>query len=106
MRTLRLPLALAPSGALMTLAQDSAADVAQSVALLLSTPRGQRSAIPDYGLVDPIGELDVDEAEIAHAISEWDDRVSAVAIETIASVLATGERHDIVNIALDVIGAA
>lgn len=104
--TLKLPFAISASGSLATLAQDSTQEVAQSIEVLLSTPRGERAAIPDYGLLDPIGEQAVDEAEIAQAISDWDDRVSSVEIETIAQTLATGERHDIVNIALQVIGAS
>lgn len=104
--TLKLPFTLSSGGTLTALVQDSAPEVAQSIGLLLSTPRGERAAIPDYGLLDPVGEQTVDEAEIAQAISDWDDRVTSAEIETIAQTLATGERHDIVNIALHVIGAS
>ncbi len=104
-QTLALPLTVAASGSLAVLAQDSAAEVAQSVAGLLSTTVGERAALPAYGITDPLGAVEVDEAEIAQAIATWDDRVTSAQIDQIASTLADGSTSDIVTVTLQTIGA-
>lgn len=89
--TLRLPLELSADGSLRTLTQGSTADVAQSVRTLLLTTPGQRAAIPDYGLTSLLGLIDIDTADIAAALADWEPRVQAPEISArIAEQLADG----------------
>lgn len=77
---LALPLQIAPSGALVTVPQDSPAEIAQSVGLLLATAPGERRSVPDYGLVEMLGTgFDLD--EISDAITEWEDRADPADVE-------------------------
>lgn len=98
--TLRLPLQVTDTGALRTLTQDSPPEIAQSVRTLLSTTIGDRTALPDYGTVSLLGVLDIDTADIAAALAEWEPRVQAPKISThLAAQLADGTpAHDIVVI--------
>lgn len=83
---LALPIAVASSGALATLAQDSPAEIAQSVALLVSTRIGERRSVPDYGTEDPLGD-GVDAVLLAEAITEWEERADPVLVEATAQQL-------------------
>ncbi|MGX9348168.1 GPW/gp25 family protein [Microbacterium sp. KNMS] len=88
--TLRLPLELTPAGGFRTLVQDSPADLAQSVRSLLSTRVGERAALPNYGLIDQLGSVQLDAGEIAYAIAAWEPRVQEPQTSTIATLLADG----------------
>ena len=88
--TLRLPIETAQDGRLRTLTQDSAADITQSVQILLSTPLGDRGAIPDYGLVGMLGSTSIDTIDIASAIADWEKRVPAADVEIVAQRLVDG----------------
>lgn len=80
---LALPIVVTGAGRLATVEQDSAADVAQSVALLVDTRPGERRAEPGYGVPDPLfGGVDL--AEVTEAIVEWEDRADLVFAETVA----------------------
>lgn len=90
MTHLALPVALAPDGRLVALPQDSPAEVAQSVALLLATRPGERRSVPDYGLPDPVfGGVDVD--EIVSTVAEWEDRADPVTVEQLAEQIVAQE---------------
>lgn len=79
---LSLPLRVAADGALAAVEQDSPAEVAQSVALLLATRPGERRSVPDYGTDDPtFTGLDVD--EIHAAIEQWEDRADPATIQLV-----------------------
>lgn len=81
---LSLPLQVAADGALVAVEQDSPAEIAQSVALLLSTRPGERRSVPDYGTEDPRGAgLDAD--ELNAAVAEWEDRADPVTVEMVAT---------------------
>lgn len=80
---LTLPIAVTGSGRLATVEQDSEADVAQSVALLIETRPGERRAEPGYGVPDPLfGGIDV--AQVTEAILNWEDRADLVFAEAVA----------------------
>lgn len=85
-----LPLIVSPAGSLVELEQDSPAEIAQSVAVLVATRPGERRAVPDYGLVDPLG-AGADADDIADAISEWEERADPALVEV--TVTATGEQQ-------------
>lgn len=83
-RRLALPLQLATSGTFVTVAQDSPADISQSVGLLLATRPGERRSVPGYGLPDPLfSGLDPD--LVAAVIEEWEDRADPAGIELVAT---------------------
>jgi hypothetical protein len=81
--TLRMPLAVAPGRGLLALEQGGSADIAQSVALLLSTTPGDRRSVPDYGLPNPLGS-GVEVAELIEVIGEWEDRADPTFVEELA----------------------
>lgn len=71
---LALPLRLAgPS--LVTLPQGSAAELRQSVGLLLRTRPGERVVTPAYGTPNPLGLLAVNGEDVRAAITTWEPRV-------------------------------
>lgn len=73
-------------GRVATVAQDSEADIAQSVALLLTTRPGERRSNPGYGLPDPVfGGVDLD--EVTDVIAEWEPRADPSLVEQIAAGL-------------------
>lgn len=80
---LALPIGVAPNGALTNLPQDSPAEIAQSVALLISTRPGERRSVPDYGVEDPLGG-GVDAVDLAETIAEWEERADPALVEATA----------------------
>lgn len=98
--TLRLPLEVSATGSLRALEQDTPAELAQSVRTLLSTVIGERGALPDYGLIDQLGAVDVDASEIAHAIAEWEPRIQEPQTTMIASTLADGAALTTINVVI------
>ena len=74
---LALPLRVTRGGRLATLATGSAAEIGQSVQVLLATRVGERVSEPRYGSRDllgvPTGEVRVDTA----AIQAWERRATA-----------------------------
>ena len=85
-RHFAFPIALGADGRIVTLEQDSTAEVAQSVALLLSTQPGERADVPDYGYTSPLG-LGVDPNEVAAVIGEWEDRADPATVEVTLTTL-------------------
>lgn len=80
---LALPIAVTGSGRLATVEQDTEADLAQSVALLVDTRPGERRAEPGYGVPDPLfGGVDL--AEVTQAIVTWEDRADLIFAEDVA----------------------
>jgi phage baseplate assembly protein W len=63
-------------GQLMTNPQDSYEEISESVAMLLGTVRGQRTAVPNYGIDDlPLHQIDV--RILQAAIEGWEPRARA-----------------------------
>lgn len=88
---LALPLRVGANGSLAALPVDSPREVAQSVAVLLVTPLGDRRAEPLYGSIDqlfvPVGDVMVDTS----AIARWEPRATDDLIETtVAAVIPIG----------------
>ncbi|MBZ5736503.1 GPW/gp25 family protein [Nocardioides sp. TRM66260-LWL] len=81
-RHLALPIAVTPSGVLSSLEQDSEAEVAQSVGLLVATVIGDRRAATGYGIPDPLGR-GLDPATLADVLETWEPRAdpSTVLVE-------------------------
>ncbi|WP_125568722.1 GPW/gp25 family protein [Nocardioides baekrokdamisoli] len=89
---LAFPLTVGAKG-LRTVVQDSAADIVQSVALLLDTRPTDRRSVPDYGLPDPtFSGLGV--STLAALIDEWEPRAEPAILEQVlAGVL------EVINVA-------
>lgn len=81
---LSLPLQVAADGALGAVEQDSPAEIAQSVALLLTTRPGERRSVPDYGSEDPLFS-GISTEDVAAAIETWEDRADPATVEIVAS---------------------
>jgi len=75
-----LPLGLAPAGNLADLDQDSPLEVAQAVAVLVSTLLEERRSVPEFGIESPLFD-GVDASEVADAIEEWEPRADPVLID-------------------------
>lgn len=73
---LAVPFRLDPRGQAATLKQDSPAEVAQSVRILLDTRPGERLMVPDYG-VDDLTFVDaIDDGWVADAVQTWEPRAT------------------------------
>ncbi|HTW17089.1 MAG TPA: GPW/gp25 family protein [Nocardioides sp.] len=83
-RTLALPIVIGHDDGLATHEQDSEPEIAQSVALLIDTRPGERTAIPDYGMPDPIG-AGLDLSVLADVVLEWEERADPVDVELLVS---------------------
>jgi hypothetical protein len=68
---------LAADGSFAVVEQDSADEVAQSVAVLISTVVEQRQELPLYGIVDPTFSYGVDIASALDAVEVWEPRAAA-----------------------------
>lgn len=84
-----LPLRLAPDGRLLALPEDSDAEVAQSVQVLLSTRVGERRSEPSYGSTDPLfTQLNADSPSDVDtgAIARWEPRAAGrIGVSTTSS---------------------
>lgn len=81
---LALPLTLTAGSGLVTVGQDTPAEIAQSVALLLATRPGERRSVPDYGTPDPMFS-GVDPDDINAAIEVWEERADPATIEVVVT---------------------
>lgn len=79
--SLSLPLAITAAGPLAALATDSPAEIAQSVAVLLSTRVGERRSESAYGSAGQLFALVPTLAVDSAAINRWEPRATP---ETIA----------------------
>jgi phage baseplate assembly protein W len=74
---LALPLTVGPSGSFNVVVQDTLAEVAQSVSVLLGTMKGDRTMVPDYGVDDPTFATP-NAGAITQAVNQWEPRAAVV----------------------------
>lgn len=74
---LKIPFRIDRTGSASVLEQDEVSEVAQCVEVLLSTRVGERLEVPDYGVDDPVFDVEPDLEEIASAIEEWEPRAAS-----------------------------
>ena len=86
---LAFPIKLAGDGALATVAQDSDADIVQSVQLLLRTRPGERRSIPDYGLPDPVF-AGLTHDEVLDVVETWEERADTELLDIANLARSTG----------------
>lgn len=89
-----MPVPLLPlqvrDGAMVTVESGSAADVAQSVALLVASRPGERRSVPEYGLDGSLFALaGVREDQVRDVVEEWEPRAEVTDVD-IAVDPATG----------------
>lgn len=98
---LAFPLRLGSDGGFAVVEQDSADEVAQCVAVLVSTVVEQRQELPDYGIVDQTFRDEVDIAGILDAVGLWEPRASAAITAEVDSLDALIE-HVYINVSAGV----
>ena len=64
-----------PNGVALTVAQDSSAEVIQSVAMLVGTRPGTRTMAPKYGMADPTFQ-GINQPALKLAVRTWEPRAS------------------------------
>ncbi len=94
MHHLALPLRVSTTGALVSLADGSPAEVGQSVAVLLATRVGERRSEPGYGAADPLGYRPARAAVVdTAAVARWEPRATPDLVDLAAVVpTVTGGR--------------
>lgn len=70
-------LALNPDGSFIWQQQGLISEVAQSVEMIVGTPRGQRTMVPTFGVPDPTFTYPVNKGDIQHAIAQFETRATA-----------------------------
>jgi hypothetical protein len=81
--------------------QDSYAEIADSVEIIVGTQIGQRPALPDFGIFDPTFTYPVDTDGISSAIEEWDDRANPTITVTYEDVIGGGQTNVSIALATD-----
>ena len=74
MRLLSHPFRLSTTGTVATVEQGSAQAVAEQIAMLCSTHKGERVMLPDFGLSDP-AFVGIDQAEVALGVNLYGPKV-------------------------------
>jgi hypothetical protein len=88
---LSYPVKLLPSGRLLTNEQDSDAEVADCIAVVLSWPVGTRQGEPDFGVPGQLfGSGGPDLSEIRNAVTANEPRAAGVRDEVIEAALRRG----------------
>ena len=90
--------ALDAFGQFLVNTQDSYAEIADSVEIIVGTQIGQRPALPDFGILDPTFTYPVDANGISSAIATWDERAVPTISVTYEDVIGGGDTN--VTIAL------
>jgi phage baseplate assembly protein W len=70
---LAIPFTIGPLGAAATVQQDTAAEVIQSVAMLVGTEPGTRLMVPTYGMADPTF-TGINQPALLLAVRRWEPR--------------------------------
>lgn len=92
--TLKLPIQVTGTGQLAAHEDGSAADITQSVTLLLATRVGERRCVPDYGTPDPLFDH-VDPAELRDAIDTWEPRADEPLVRRLTTDADTSEHVEV-----------
>ncbi len=81
--------------------QDSYAEIADSVEIIVGTQIGQRPALPNFGIFDPTFTYPVDTDGIADAIEYWDERANPTVTATYEDVIGGGETNVTIALAIN-----
>lgn len=80
--------------------QDSYDEIADCVEIVVGTQIGQRTALPDFGVLDPTFTYPVDTDAIVGSINEWEDRANPTVSVTYEDAIGGGDTN--VTIALGI----
>lgn len=87
---LKFPMQMTASGRVMLVEQDSFEDRVQNAIICLRYERGQRTAIPEFGLPDQaMRQGGADLSEIVSAVLQWEPDIDPAVIERILSSTGT-----------------
>lgn len=81
--------------------QDSYAEIADSVEIIVGTQIGQRPALPDFGILDPTFTYPVDTDGIVNAIDEWDERANPTITVNYEDVIGGGDTNVTISLAIN-----
>lgn len=81
--------------------QDSYAEIADCVEMIVGTQIGQRPALPDFGIFDPTFTYPVDADGIASAIEEFDTRANPIITVSYEDVIGGGETDVTISLAIN-----
>lgn len=95
---LSLPLRVTPSGRMAGNEQDSARDIAESLALLFATRPGERRSVPGYGSPELLFATRPQVDGLVAAATDWEERADPMTLSltvssAVAEVLATRQRR-------------
>ena len=79
MRLLAHPFRLAANGSAATVEADTDEAIAQGIAILCLTGKGERDLVPDYGITDPVGQ-GIDLAEVNVGLADFGPPVTVTAL--------------------------
>lgn len=71
------PFLMTAAGAATT-EQDSDAEILDCVEVILSTPRGWREDLPEFGLDDPVFGIGIDRQGIHDTVTQWEPRADTI----------------------------
>jgi len=81
---LAVPFTIGADGSAATVAQDSPAEIAQCVRVLLSTTVGSRVELPGYGVRD-VTFTNGDTTGMVQAVAQWEPRATGITITTVTN---------------------
>lgn len=80
--------------------QDSYAEIADSVEVVVGTQIGQRTALPDFGTLDPTFTYPVDTDAILNSINEWEERAYPTISVNYEDVIGGGDTSVTISLAI------
>ena len=81
--------------------QDSYAEIADSVEIIVGTQIGQRTAVPDFGVLDPTFTYPVDTDSLLSAINEWEERANPSVSVSYEDVIGGGDTNVTIALAIN-----
>jgi phage baseplate assembly protein W len=81
--------------------QDSYAEIADCVEIIVGTQIGQRPALPDFGIFDPTFTYPVDADGIASAIEYWEERANPTINVAYEDVIGGGQTNVTVSLSIN-----
>lgn len=81
--------------------QDSYDEIADSVEIVVGTQIGQRTAVPDFGVLDPTFTYPVDTDAILGSINEWEERAYPTISVGYEDVIGGGDTNVTIALAIN-----
>lgn len=78
---LAFPFRMMAGGSVSVVEQDSLEEIGQCVEVFLRTTQGERIEIPEYGIGDPVFDVNLDTEAIISDLLEWEPRAEVLMSE-------------------------